>query len=72
MTRDKIYHIIAGAFVALIFTLFHAPGFVTWFAVFVVALGKEYIYDARVKGHTVDIMDAVATIAGGSVSMWFA
>jgi uncharacterized membrane protein AbrB (regulator of aidB expression) len=67
MKRDKIYHIIGGVIASIvILVLIYVPAPVMFIVLLLtVALGKEYIYDANVPGHTVDIWDAVATIAGG-------
>ena len=67
IAKDKIYHIIAGAIISVVFGLIF-PLWVAWFAVLAAGLGKE-IYDSKIKGHYFDSMDVVDTVAGGSVGM---
>jgi uncharacterized membrane protein len=64
MPKDKILHVIAGAIIAL------STVVLGWWAMGLVILagaGKELFYDKMLGRGTFDILDAVATIAGGMV-----
>jgi len=60
---DKCYHLIAGMVIFAAFNFF--IGSYAIIPVIIIALLKEYWYDATHTGHTVDIKDAVCTIFGG-------
>lgn len=72
--EDKQKHLIAGFLIALVALAFFGIS-VAWIAVATAAIGKE-LYDlylnqqAEKAGilpvHTVDLLDAIATIAGGA------
>lgn len=66
--RDKFYHLLLGLFTAILASvLLHEPK-ITWLVVLMAGIVKE-LYDSRT--HEFDIMDIVATVAGGSVVMLF-
>lgn len=66
MPRDKLLHILAGAFASLMMYMLGFNLIIAFSAAVVAGIGKE-IYDAFGNG-TVDAMDAVATIAGGGIA----
>jgi hypothetical protein len=61
INKDKIYHLIAGALVAL------CPIYPV-VAVIIVAFGKE-LYDYYNPKHTCDGLDAICTLVGGLVML---
>lgn len=59
---DKIYHLVAGFLIALIFGLI-TP--VLGLALAIIAgVGKE-IYDKKIKKSVIDPLDVIATVVGG-------
>jgi len=62
--RDKQLHFLAGVIIAL-FTIF-LPILYSLILVCIAAVGKE-VYDKVSKKGTCEVLDAVATIAGGVV-----
>jgi uncharacterized membrane protein YjjP (DUF1212 family) len=71
MKQDKLYHLIAGAVIALFFAFYFNNPAITFFATVAAGIGKE-VYDWAynkyiMPKHTVEVMDAVYTIAGGAI-----
>lgn len=69
MSNDKLLHVLVGALiVALLWSVSPLASAVCCFAA---AVGKE-IYDEQHRDvHTPDLLDVVATLAGGGVSaLW--
>ena len=64
MNRDKLYHLAAGAVIALAVGLLLTP-LLGLGAALVAGVAKE-AYDATGRG-TVEALDAVATVVGGAV-----
>lgn len=62
---DKQLHFWAGVVIA--FIVWALTGSAEWglFASFVAGIGKEAVWDGMLKRGTVEVLDAVATIAGG-------
>ena len=59
---DKIYHLVAGFIISLIFGLINP---VLGLALAVIAgVGKE-IYDKKIKKSVIDPLDVIATVLGG-------
>ena len=59
---DKIYHLVAGFIISLIFGLINP---VLGLALAIIAgVGKE-IYDKKIKKSVIDPLDAIATVVGG-------
>ena len=73
MSTDKLLHLLVGALiVALLWPVGPlAPGVASGVFCFASAVGKE-IYDSRHRdAHTPDLLDIVATLAGGGISaLW--
>lgn len=67
MQRDKIGHFIAGVLIAIIVTLFTGNAQWGFVASIVAGIGKEAVWDGLMGRGTVEVLDAVATIAGGVV-----
>lgn len=68
MPTDKLLHLLAGITIAALVY----PFGILWacLAVFIAAIGKE-AYDSTGRGH-VELLDALATVAGGSVLLgWY-
>ena len=70
MKQDKLFHLIAGAVIALFFAFaFNNPA-VTFFSAVLAGFGKElydWAYNKYVMPkHTVEFMDAVYTVYGGA------
>lgn len=68
MPTDKLLHLLAGIAIAAV----AHPFGILWagLAVFVAAIGKE-AYDSTGRGY-VEVLDAVATLAGGAVLLgWY-
>ena len=59
---DKIYHLVAGFLIALIFGLIN-PVFGLALAI-IAGVGKE-IYDKKIKKSVIDPLDVIATVVGG-------
>lgn len=64
---DKLMHFTAGAVVGAVAGVISGSAAVALLAAVVVAIGKE-VYDNIVPGHDVELLDAVSTVAGGSLS----
>ncbi len=62
MTKDKLYHLIAGFIIALIFGLFNP------IAGLVIAIGagftKDVVWDLYLKRGTFEVLDIFATVIG--------
>ena len=59
---DKIYHLVAGFIISLIFGLINP---VLGLALAIIAgVGKE-IYDKKIKKSVIDPLDVIATVVGG-------
>ena len=59
---DKIYHLVAGFIISLIFGLINP---VLGLALAIIAgVGKE-IYDKKIKKSVIDPLDVIATVLGG-------
>ena len=59
---DKIYHLVAGFIISLIFGLINP---VLGLALAIIAgVGKE-IYDKKIKKSVIDPLDIIATVVGG-------
>ena len=59
---DKIYHLVAGLIISLIFGLINP---VLGLALAIIAgVGKE-IYDKKIKKSVIDPLDVIATVVGG-------
>jgi hypothetical protein len=73
--KDKLYHLITGAGIAswLIVIFFFYPVAnhhrIIWVAVLAFGVGKELIWDLSWGKGQFDLMDIVATLAGGSIAM---
>lgn len=59
---DKIYHLVAGFVISLVFGLIN-PVLGLVLAV-IAGVGKE-IYDKKIKKSVIDPLDAIATVLGG-------
>ena len=59
---DKIYHLVAGFLIALIFGLINPVLGLT--LAIVVGVGKE-LYDKKIKKSAIDPLDVIATVVGG-------
>lgn len=64
MKTDKLLHFLAGAVIAFAFGIIFSP---EWGLAFAMTIGtaKEFVWDGLLQKGTVEIWDAVATIAGG-------
>lgn len=62
MTKDKLYHLIAGFIIALIFGLFNP------IAGLIIAVGagftKDVVWDLYLKKGTFEVLDIFATVIG--------
>ena len=59
---DKVYHLVAGFIISLIFGLINP---VLGLALAIIAgVGKE-IYDKKIKKSVIDPLDVIATVVGG-------
>ena len=62
MTKDKLYHLIAGFIIALIFGLFNP------IAGLIIAVGagftKDVVWDLYLKRGTFEVLDIFATVIG--------
>ena len=67
MKIDKLYHLIAGFAISLIFGLI-SP-FIGLVTSIVVGAGKEVIYDKLLKKGCFEILDFIATFIGGLIGM---
>ena len=66
---DKIYHLVAGFIISLIFGLINP---VLGLALAIIAgVGKE-IYDKKIKKSVIDPLDVIATVLGGVLGTGFA
>ena len=65
--NDKVGHFIAGVIIAIVVTL--VTGNAQWglVASIVAGIGKEAVWDGLMGRGTVEVLDAVATIAGGGI-----
>jgi glycopeptide antibiotics resistance protein len=65
MTKDKLYHLIAGFVIALIFGLFNP------IAGLVIAVGagiaKDVVWDLYLKRGTFEVLDIFATVIGAVI-----
>lgn len=78
MQQDKIYHLAAGALIALVAGVTLRSPFYGVLAAAVAGAVKEWAYDAGINyylkemgkppAHDVDVMDFVYTAAGGAVA----
>ena len=59
---DKIYHLVAGFIISLVFGLIN-PVLGLALAI-IVGVGKE-IYDKKIKKSVIDPLDVIATVVGG-------
>ena len=64
MQLDKITHFLAGAVIALALG-YVLPIFYAMFAAVIVGALKELYYSFHPETHTADMLDFVATVAGG-------
>ena len=65
MKIDKLYHLIAGFAISLIFGLI-SP-FIGLVTSIVVGAGKEVVYDKLMKRGCFEVLDFVATCIGGVI-----
>ena len=59
---DKIYHLVAGFIISLIFGLINP--FLGLALAIIAGVGKE-IYDKKIKKSVIDPLDVIATVLGG-------
>ena len=64
MKTDKLLHFLAGAVIAFAFGIIFSPEWGLASAMFI-GTAKELIWDKVLRKGTQEVMDAVATIAGG-------
>ena len=65
MAKDKVGHFVAGLIIAFVVGIVTGNPECGLFAATVAGIGKEAVWDGLVQGGNVDVLDAVATIAGG-------
>jgi len=67
MAKDKLYHLVAGFIIALIFGLINPLlGLVT---ATIIGAAKEVVYDRLLKKGCFEILDFIATFIGGLIGM---
>jgi hypothetical protein len=69
MPADKLLHLLVGALIVAL--LWPVSGTASAVCCFVAAVGKEIYDDQHRDVHTPDMLDIVATLAGGVISaLW--
>ena len=65
MKKDKLYHVIAGFLIGLIFGLINPLAGII--LAIVAGAAKEVIWDMKMKKGTFDMIDFLATVFGGII-----